>query len=326
MVAPSFSTVRYFSHYLYAEIETTCRRKPSLICGSQNAKPEQGTEANHSLRHSRTFSTCRRDQSQNVSIADLRERQSEDTKLGRYPTSASRMPVKKLETLQMTLVSLKRSPILTASVKLRLHGSNGTLTKVGCDPRREIERALNKYVYPSIGDRKFLDVRRGEINALLDHVSDNHGRSQADAVLARIRSICNFYAARNEHYVSPIVRGMKRSKQSDRKQLRFLNDDEIRLVWDACDQLGYVRQIVKVALLLGQRKGKLGGNDAAMKWSDIKDGVWTIDVEEREKGTAAKIKLPKMVREIIEQQPRLIAGILMCFRQVRVQDRSTTFQ
>ena len=129
---------------------------------------------------------------------------------------------------------------------------------------------------------------------------------------AIIRSICNFYAARNEYYVSPIVRGMKRAKQNERKQLRFLDDDEISLVWDACDQLGTFGRLVKVALLLGQRRGKLGSNDAAMKWSDIKDGVWTINVEEREKGTAPKIRLPQIVLEIIEEQPR--AGIHTFFR------------
>jgi integrase len=100
---------------------------------------------------------------------------------------------------------------------------------------------------------------------------------------------------------------MKRTKQNERKQLRFLNDDEIRLVWAACDKLDSFGRLVKFALLLGQRRGKLGGNAAALKWSDIKDGIWVINVEEREKGTASQIKLPKIVREIIAKQPR-IAG------------------
>jgi len=176
----------------------------------------------------------------------------------------------------------------------------------GLRSKSDIERILNKYVYPKIGDMKFLDVRRGEINRLLDHVSDKHGRSQADAVLARISSICNFYAARNEHYVSPVVKGMKRVKQKDRKQLRFLTDDEIRLVWEAGDQLDTFGRLVKFALLTAQRRGKLGSNEAALKWSDIsKDGVWTINVEDREKGTANQIKLPPLVLDVLKEQPRI---------------------
>ena len=172
--------------------------------------------------------------------------------------------------------------------------------------KREIERCLAKYVYPKIGDKKFLDIRRREINHLLDHTADHHGRSQADTVLRIISSICNFYAARAEFYQSPIVRGMKRTKQNERKQLRFLNDDEIRLVWAASEQLGTFGRLVRFALLTAQRRGKLGSNDAALKWDDIDaNGVWTIDAEEREKGTVAKIRLSQLALDILKQQPRL---------------------
>ena len=79
--------------------------------------------------------------------------------------------------------------------------------------------------------------------------------------------------------------------------------------WCGLPAISWARSegLVRFALLTAQRRGKLGSNDAAMKWSDIKDGVWTIDVEEREKGTAHQIKLPQMVLDILKEQPR-IAG------------------
>ena len=49
-----------------------------------------------------------------------------------------------------------------------------------------------------------------EINICSTHVSDRHGRFQADSVLKVISGICRFHAARTEHYMSPIVKGMKR--------------------------------------------------------------------------------------------------------------------
>lgn len=64
----------------------------------------------------------------------------------------------------------------------------------------EIERMLKIYVYPKWGSQKFLEIRRLQVNELLDYVVDNHGRSQADAVLAVIRNICNWYEGRSEHY------------------------------------------------------------------------------------------------------------------------------
>jgi integrase len=172
--------------------------------------------------------------------------------------------------------------------------------------KREIKRCLKVYVYPKWGDRKFLEIRRPEVNELLDGIVDHHGRSQADAVLAIVRGICNWYAAnRSEHYVSPIVAKMKRDKRKPKQKARsrFLDDDEIRAVWKAAGLMGTFGALVKVALLTGQRREKV----ATMKWGDIRDGVWTITSEEREKGTAGKIKLPQLALDFIQAQPQ-IAG------------------
>jgi integrase len=170
----------------------------------------------------------------------------------------------------------------------------------------EIERCLKVYVYPKWGNLNFLEIRRPEVNELLDGIVDHHGRSQADAVLAIVRGICNWYAAnRSEHYTSPIVAKMKRDRRNPkaRARNRFLDDDEIRAVWKTAGLMGTFGGLVKVALLTGQRREKV----TTMKWDDIRDGVWTIASEEREKGTAGKIKLPQLALAIIEAQPQ-IAG------------------
>jgi integrase len=171
----------------------------------------------------------------------------------------------------------------------------------------EIERCLKVYVYPKWGGRNFLEIRRPEVNELLDGIVDNHGKSQADAVLAIVRGICNWYAAnRSEHYVSPIVAKMKRDrrKPKDRARSRFLADDEIRAVWKAAGEVGTFGALVKVALLTGQRREKV----SHMQWADVSpDGVWTIAREKGEKGTAGKIKLPQLALSVIQAQPH-IAG------------------
>ena len=166
----------------------------------------------------------------------------------------------------------------------------------------DIERMLTKYVYPRWKDRPFLEIRRRDVNELLDHVADNHGLSQADAVLAQIRGIMAWYQTRDENYVSPIVRGMRRNKNRKARD-RILSDDEIRAVWKAAEDCGSFGTIVKVALLTAQRRDKV----ATMKRSDVAEGIWTIAADEREKGTAGKIKLPSLALDIIEAQPR-IAG------------------
>ena len=80
----------------------------------------------------------------------------------------------------------------------------------------EIKRHLDQYVLPRWKDRPFVEIRRGEVNALLDGIADDHGPSQADAVLATIRGVMNWYEARSEHYSSPIVRRMRRTSSPAR--------------------------------------------------------------------------------------------------------------
>ena len=79
----------------------------------------------------------------------------------------------------------------------------------------EIERSLRKYIFPFWGSRVFVSIGRGDISKLLDHVEDNHGPRQADAVLAVLSSIMHWHATRVDGYNPPVVRGMRRTSTED---------------------------------------------------------------------------------------------------------------
>src|SRR5262249_22049410 len=156
----------------------------------------------------------------------------------------------------------------------------------------------------------FLEIRRGEVNALLDKVidADNHrnsprrknqGRSQADGVLAVIRGIMTWHQSRDENYTSPIVKGMQRHKSKPRD--RILSDGEIRALWTTLEDFRAFGPVVKLCLLTAQRSRKI----ASMRWQDLKDGVWFIPQQDREKGTARSLKFSPPAWEIIQRQPRL---------------------
>jgi|GEM_PF-499040 len=155
----------------------------------------------------------------------------------------------------------------------------------------------NGYIFPRWGDRPFIEIRRGEVNELLDVVEDKHGKAQADACLAVIRGIMAWYQTRDENYTSPIVRGMKRNKGRKARD-RVLNDNEICSVWEAAEEIYCFGAIVQLCLLTASRRDKL----SKMKWSDIEGGKWTITREEREKGTAGQIQLPQLALDIIDKQ------------------------
>jgi integrase len=164
----------------------------------------------------------------------------------------------------------------------------------------EIERCLNRYVYPHWAGRDFISIKRSDITALLDHVEDNHGTRQADAVMAHLRGIANWHAKRDDDYVSPFVRGMRRHDGGARE--RILDDDELRLVWKQAEANGTFGAIIRLLLLTGQRREKV----VTMKWADVRlDGVWTIATAEREKGNAGTLLLPPQALSIIATQPRL---------------------
>ena len=177
--------------------------------------------------------------------------------------------------------------------------------KKGLRSKGEIVRQLETYVYPAWAGTPFFEIRRKTVNELLDKIADK-GTSMADGVLATLRSIMNWYATRDSDYNSPIVKGMRRDPRSarERARQRILNDDEIRALWKAAEISGPFGAIVRLLLLTGQRREKV----ASMKWSDVKDGVWTIATEKREKGNAGSLRLPLIAVEIIAAQDEIVGN------------------
>ncbi len=100
------------------------------------------------------------------------------------------------------------------------------------DQRKAI---LDRLVYPVIGDKVAVKLKRSDIVALLDGIEDNHGATMADGALMVVRRVCNWHAARDDDFRSPIVRGMGRSNAEGRK--RVLSDDEIRAVWATAGEI-----------------------------------------------------------------------------------------
>jgi integrase len=162
-----------------------------------------------------------------------------------------------------------------------------------------IRRSLEKYIYPHWAERDFISIKRSDVAALLDHLQDEHGSRLADLCLAYVRGVANWFASRDDDYVSPFVRGMRRHENGARE--RILDDGEMRLVWKAAEATGQFGAIIRLLLLTGQRREKV----ATMKWADIADGVWAIATADREKGNAGSLALPPQAQAIVKAQPRV---------------------
>src|SRR5262249_20131726 len=134
-----------------------------------------------------------------------------------------------------------------------------------------------------------------------DHIEDEHGKRQADVVLATIRSICTWYATRDDDYIVPIVKGMRRGSNGARE--RILDDAELRAVWKAAEASGTFCALVQFGPLTAQRKAILLG----LRRSDIDaKGVWSIPHADREKGNGGpELVLPKPALAILRRLPPL---------------------
>lgn len=169
----------------------------------------------------------------------------------------------------------------------------------------EMRRQVEKYILPYWRDRIFVEIRRGDVTALLDMIEDKHGPAMADAILTTLSSIAGWVQKRNDDYVPPFVRGMRRVPTHIHNRSRMLSDDELKRVWDATGEMGQFGAFVRLLLLTAQRRDKV----ANVRWDDIDTkGVWTIHTEEREKGNPGTLQLPKQALDIIEAQPRFVGN------------------
>ena len=164
----------------------------------------------------------------------------------------------------------------------------------------EYKRQLDKYVIPQWGHRNIEDIKRLEVTALLDDISDNHGPYQANRVLATIRKLFNWACMRGTIAFVPIVAGMARTETP---RERVLTDEEIVKFWDGCEKIKYpFGKLFQLLLITGQRRSEV----ANMKWSQINmtDKVWTLPPHSTKMKRAHLVPLNKMAIDILEMLPK----------------------
>jgi integrase len=163
-------------------------------------------------------------------------------------------------------------------------------------------RTLERLVLPELGKLPIGEIRRSQIASLLDDIVERNGEVMADLTLAIVRRVFTWHATRDDHFVSPLTRGMARSNPQKRARSRILTDDELSTVWKATgkpdDLFGaYVRFL----LLTAARRDEA----TEMSRSEIKDGVWTIPASRYKTGVDTDIPLSAAALEVLEALPRI---------------------
>ena len=161
---------------------------------------------------------------------------------------------------------------------------------------------LERLVYPKLGGRPVHEIRRIEIVHLLDEIEDRSGPTMADQVLALLRRIMNWHAARWSDFNSPIVRGMGRTKSETRERERVLTDDELRAVWATAQKYpGPWGQFVRFLLLTAARRTEV----ASMTWGEISNGNWTIPASRYKTGAEVVLPLSTAAKKVLAEIPQI---------------------
>jgi integrase len=137
----------------------------------------------------------------------------------------------------------------------------------------EIEAVFNRLVRPRLGGRSIYSLTRQDIIGLLDMIEDERGPVMADKTLDYVRAAFAWHAIRDPDFNSPIIRGMARAKTSERARSRVLDDQEIRDLWAALDEMpASYAALLRTLLLTGQRRDEV----RRMHWSELDGDTWII--------------------------------------------------
>jgi integrase len=215
---------------------------------------------------------------------------------GRDPANARKTEVEKAERARAdTLRSVVEEYLAREGKRLRT-----------IDQR---ERIFERLVYPVLGSgRQIGGIKRKDVIRLLDHIEDKHGSRMADYTLATLSRLFNWHAVRDDEFVSPIVRGMRRQNTKQHARTRVLSDDELRLVWAAASAEGPFPAYIKFLLLTSARRAEA----AAMTWAEIDGGDWILPAARNKTGVDLVRPFGRAAQEILAERPR-IAGCPFVF-------------
>jgi integrase len=171
---------------------------------------------------------------------------------------------------------------------------------------RETERLLRRNVLPYWKDRSIDSITRRDVLAVLDRVVDSGARVEANRVLAATRKMFAWAVARDVIAISPCA-GVK-PPSAEQSRDRVLNDDELRLVWQAAEKIGYpFGPLAQLLVLLAQRRDEVG----RMRWSELdleKRLLWTLPRERVKTNQPHEVPLSVPAVDILKSLPPVVGS------------------
>lgn len=160
----------------------------------------------------------------------------------------------------------------------------------------EDERILGREVLPVWGKRKLEDIKKRDINLLLERIVDRGTPSMANNTFKIIRKMMNYAVEKDILPYSPAF-GVKLPAPLVTRD-RVLSQDEIKTLWnriDSASMYDVTRKALKLVLVTAQRPGEVVG----MHVSEIDGRWWTIPSDRSKNGKAHRVYLTDTALELI---------------------------
>lgn len=182
---------------------------------------------------------------------------------------------------------------------------------------KETERIINAHLVPRWGSMPIGDISRRDVSLMIAGVKvsvreskGSGGETSAGHALAKARAIFNWYAARDEKFVSPVVRQHGKDVGKRTKRERVLADAEIRRIWamlDTADICPAFRDGVKTLFLTAQRRGEV----FRMRWPHLTPdnhggAIWAIPAAEYKNRRQHVVHLTPAAYAAVCRRPRFV--------------------
>jgi integrase len=164
--------------------------------------------------------------------------------------------------------------------------------------RKEYQRKIDKELAAWHG-RQIADISRADIKELI-RVKARTAPVAANRLLSVISKVFNWAVKEELVESSPAIQLDRPGKETERE--RNLSAEEIKIVWEAFDKVGYPwGPLYKFLLVTGQRRGEVAG----MRWSEINGEGWKLPGERAKKGKGHLVPLSSLAREILDGVPQI---------------------
>jgi integrase len=166
----------------------------------------------------------------------------------------------------------------------------------------EIDRIIRRELLPRLGERRFAELRRRDLNGIVNAIVADSRPSAAHKVREVGKRIMSW--AENEELIerNPFEGGKNPIHREERA--RALSATEIAALWRAWETMGApMGAFMRLALITGQRRSEIATMER--RELDLEGRLWTIPPAKSKNRKAHLVPLSALAVEILEGLPQI---------------------